>query len=68
MCQPSENFDIFSQGEDSDSCGNSWSDLLGGSCRLPLCVPQISSGVPVVTYVPDSPFFGCDDRSFVVGL
>ena len=32
-----EAFDIFSQGRDSESCGNSWEDLLGDSCGLSGC-------------------------------
>ena len=32
-----EAFDIFSQGEDSESCGNSWSDLWDESGGLSDC-------------------------------
>ena len=42
-------------GRDSESCGNSWRDLLGDSCGLSDCVSEVSSGVPVVTDVPVSP-------------
>ena len=44
----------FRPGDDSGSCGDSWSDLLGDSCSLSERVPAVSSGVPVVTDVPDS--------------
>ena len=47
-CDASEK---FSHGEDSDSCGNPWGDLLGDSCGLSDCVLEVSSGVPVVTAV-----------------
>ena len=50
-----EAFDMFSQEEDSESCGNSWGDLLGGSYGLSDCGSEASSGVPVVTDVPVSP-------------
>ena len=36
-------------GEDSDSCGNSWGDLLGDHCGLSDCVSEVSLGVLVVT-------------------
>ena len=51
----------FSQEEDSGGCGNSWSDNLGDSCGLSGlsgvsgCVPDVESGVPVVTDVLVSP-------------
>ena len=48
-------FEEFSPVHDSDSCGDSSGDLLGDSCGLSECVPAVSSGVPVVTDVPDSP-------------
>ena len=48
-------FEEFSPVHDSDSCGDSWGDLLGDSCGLSECVPAVSSGVPVVIDVPDSP-------------
>ena len=35
--------------------GNSWSDLLGDSCGLSDCVPEVSSDVPAVTDVRVSP-------------
>ena len=41
--------------EDSSSCGNSWSDLLGYSGGLSECVPEVSSGVLGVTEVLGSP-------------
>ena len=41
--------------EDSDSCGDSWRDLLDDFCGLSECVPEVSSGVPVVTEGLDSP-------------
>ena len=44
--------DIFSQEGDSESCGNSWSDLLGDSCGLSDLGFVALSGVPVVTDVP----------------
>ena len=34
-----EVFDIFSQGEDSESCGNSWSDVWDDPCDLSICDP-----------------------------
>ena len=40
-------YEEFSHGEDSDSCGNSFGDLLGDSCGFSDCVPEVSSGVPV---------------------
>ena len=44
----------FSDVEDSDSCGNSWCDLLEDYCGLSECVLEVSSGVLVVTDVlPD---------------
>ena len=46
-----EAFDIFSQGEDSDICGISWSDLLGD---LSDCGPDASSGVLDVLLSPSS--------------
>ena len=52
-----EAFDIFSQGEDSERCGNSWGD----PCGLSDCDPVTWTGVPVVLVVTDvlvSPFFG----------
>ena len=57
MCQPFSRvaFEEFSPVHDSDSCGDSWGDLLGDSCGLSECVPAVSSGVLVVTDVPDSP-------------
>ena len=45
----------FNRVEDSDGCGNSWGDLLGDLCDLCGCVPEVSSGVLVVTDVLDSP-------------
>ena len=48
-------FDIFSHGRDSESCGNSWCDLLGDSCGLSDCGSVALSGVLVVTDVPVSP-------------
>ena len=45
----------FTHWEDSDSCGNSWGHFLGDSCGLSDCVPEVSSGVPVVADVPVSP-------------
>ena len=59
-------FEKFSQRD-----GNSWGDLLGDSCGLSDCAPEVSSGVPVVTDVlVFSLFFrcGCDERSFGVSL
>ena len=50
-------FEEFSHVEDSDSCGNSWGDLLGDSCGLSECVPEVLSGVLDVTdvlYCPSS--------------
>ena len=32
-----EDFDIFCQGKDSESCGNSWGDLWDDSCGLSDC-------------------------------
>ena len=49
-----EAFDNFSQGEVSDSCGSSWSDLWDESCGLSDCVSVTWTGVPVVTDVPVS--------------
>ena len=43
----------FSDVEDSDSCGNSWCDLLEDYCGVSECVLEVSSGVLVVTDVPD---------------
>ena len=51
----SEHLDIFSQEEDSESCGNSWGDLWDESCGLSDCGSVTLSGVPVVTDVPVSP-------------
>ena len=51
-----EAFDIFSQREDSESCGNSQESLLGDSCGLSDCGSEAVSGVPVVTDVPVSLF------------
>ena len=48
----SDDFEEFSHVEDSDTCGNSWCDLLGDSCSLSEYVPEVSSGVPGVTDVP----------------
>ena len=48
---PADAFDIFSQGEDSESCGNSWRDLLRDSCGLSYCGSEALSGVPVVSDV-----------------
>ena len=39
---------------DADSCKDSWGDFLGDSCDLSQCVPEVSSGVPVLTDVLDS--------------
>ena len=45
-----------------------WEDLLGDSCGLSECVPEVWSGVSVVSDVLDLPFFvGSDGRSFAVG-
>ena len=49
-----ETFDIFSQEEDSDSCGNSWGDLLGDSGGLCDCGSEALSDVPAVSDVPVS--------------
>ena len=49
-----EAFEESSSVEDSDSCGNSWGVLLGDSCGLSERVPEVSSGVLVVTDVTDS--------------
>ena len=43
-------FEEFSHVEDSDSCWTAWGD----SCGLSECVPEVSSGVPVVIDVPDT--------------
>ena len=48
-------FDIFSQVEDSESCGNFWGDLWNESCGLSDCDSVSWTGVPVVTDVPVSP-------------
>ena len=48
-------FEKFGHWEDSDSCGNSWSDFLGDSSGLSDCVFDVSSGVLVVTDVFFSP-------------
>ena len=44
----------FSHVEDSDTCGNSWSDFMGDFCGLSVCVPGVSSCVPVVPVSPSS--------------
>ena len=36
-----EAVDVFSQGEDSESCGNSWGDLLGDSSVLSDCGSEV---------------------------
>ena len=46
-----EAFDIFSQGEESESCGNSWCDLWDDSSGLSDCGSVTLSCVPVVTDV-----------------
>ena len=48
-------FDIFSQGRDSESCGNSWGGLWDDSCGLSDCGSMTLSGVLVVTDVHVSP-------------
>ena len=54
-----ESFDIFSHGEDLESCGGvSWSDLLENPDYFSDCEPETgtdASAVPVVTDVPVSP-------------
>ena len=50
----SDAFEEFSPVDDSGSCGDSWSDLLGDSCGLSKSMPAVSSGLPVVTDVSDS--------------
>ena len=46
-----EAFDVFSQEEDSESCGKSWSGLWDESCGLSECDPVTWTGVLVVTDV-----------------
>ena len=46
-------FEELNSVEDSDSGGDSGRDLLGDSSGLSECVPEVSSGVPGVTDVPD---------------
>ena len=43
-------------GEDSESCRNSWGDLLGDSCGLSDCASEALAGAPVVTDVSVFPF------------
>ena len=50
-----EAFDIFSQGEESESCENSWGDLWDDSSGLSDCGFVTLSNVPVVTDVLVSP-------------
>ena len=50
-----EAFDIFSQGEDSESCGKSWGDLWDESGGLSDCDSGTWTGLPVVTDVFVSP-------------
>ena len=52
-----ETSDIFGQGEDSESCGGSWGDLLKNPDDLLDCEPETRSevsAVPDVTVVPVS--------------
>ena len=44
-------FDIFSQGEESESCGNSWGDLWDDPCGVPDGDPVTLTGVLVVSDV-----------------
>ena len=46
---------LFSQGEDSECCGNSWGDLWDGSCGLSGCDSVTWTRLPVVNDVLVSP-------------
>ena len=46
-----EAFDLFSQEEVAESCGNSWGDFWDESCGLSGCDSVTWTGVPVVTDV-----------------
>ena len=51
----SDVFEEFGSTDDLGSFGDSWEDLHGDSFGFSECVPAVSSGVPVVTDVSDSP-------------